>query len=152
MALEDSSVFLQLIAIESGNFLRRIVGNELDCHHLDPEETGRNVHVGIVAIVLGTLFFLTSPRICRQPGIARVRVLADMNSTHRRLDIDLLSFAFSVLLHIQAAGRKKKKQTKSGRNRNANAWKFRYAHGEPLLMPLAVAAQCRPRARLHSEC
>src|SRR5579872_57865 len=145
-ALNDATVFLQLIAIKRQKFVRRIIRFILDRHHFHTEEAGRNIYIRALAVSV-FLGFLACAGVHGQARVANVRSLVDVNASDRSLNIDLTVLSIAVIFHIHAACDEAQPRYEGDRNQKlcSIVQNFGNEH-EDLLVPLRLVDRFPTRA------
>src|SRR5581483_3487098 len=75
VALQDFSIFAQLVLVVRHDLVRRILGEKFDGDHLQPEETGGNIEVGPSFFGIALFLWLARrSRIDREARVLHVRI------------------------------------------------------------------------------
>src|SRR5271170_6932535 len=112
-ALNDGSEFLQLILVERQHFLRGILRLVLKGNDFHSEKAARNVDVGTLAVAVLFLLFEARARIHRQPGVADIGVLVDMDAADRSLDVHFVLASVLAVVYVDFAGQQREPASKS---------------------------------------
>src|ERR1700674_2961535 len=108
VALNGLAIFLQLFVVVSDDFIGCVVGEELRCHHFQRKSWHRKIYIGALLVVAVVFRSGLGAGIKREAGIANIGLLADVQITHGRLDVNagLAILAIVLVVRIDAASGK----------------------------------------------
>src|ERR1700688_4942051 len=108
MALNGLAIFLQLFVVVGDDFVRCVVGEELRGHYFQRKSWHRKIYIGALLVVAVVFRSGLGTGIKREAGIANIGLLADVQITHGRLDVNagLAILAIVLVVRIDAASGK----------------------------------------------
>src|SRR5882762_8455848 len=98
MALDGLAIFLQLFVVVGDDFVRCVVGEELRSHHFQRKSWHRKIYIGAFLVVAVIFWGGLGAGIKRQAGIADIGLLADVQITHGRLDVNVRFAILAIVL------------------------------------------------------
>src|ERR1700730_10364712 len=100
MALDGLAIFRQLFVVVSDDFIGSVIGEELGGHHFQRESRHRKIHIGALLVVAVIFRSGLGAGIDRQAGVAYIGLLADVQITQGRLDVNGRCAVLAVVLVV----------------------------------------------------
>ena len=129
MALNGLPKFLQLLIVIGNDLLGSIVGEELGRHDFELKAWKRKIDVATLLVIAAVFDSRLGARIHAQTGVANVHLLADMQVSHGRFDVDVLrALIVFILVDVDAARGQHAKHGKQRAHRQSAGYVRAEAH------------------------